>query len=194
MARRKAISKREILPDPLFHSELLAKFINAVMRNGKKSIAEKIVYAALDVVAKQAKSKSTKQIDDSDKDEKKISEQKQSSFSKSKSIRNNESVRVLALDIFKMALEKIMPNVEVKSRRVGGSTYQVPIEIRTARRQTLARRWIVEHANKRNERTMVLCLAHEILDAVEGRGGAIKKREDVHRMAKANQAFAHYRW
>lgn len=196
MARRKATPKREILPDPLFHSELLAKFINSVMRNGKKAVAEKIVYDALDVVAKRAKNKftnkSTEQAKDSGEDSKKISDKKKSSSSDT--IRNSESMRTLALDTFKIALEKVMPNVEVKSRRVGGSTYQVPIEIRTARRQALARRWIVEHANKRNEKTMVLCLAYEILDAIEGRGGAIKKREDVHRMAKANQAFAHYRW
>lgn len=194
MARRKTIPKREVLPDPLFHSEILAKFINTIMRNGKKSVAERIVYSALDVVARRAKSKSVKQVDGGggSENDKKISRKEGVSFNET--IRNNESARILALDIFKMALEKIMPNVEVKSRRVGGSTYQVPIEIRVARRQTLARRWIVKNANKRNERTMILCLAHEILDAVEGRGGAIKQREDVHRMAKANQAFAHYRW
>lgn len=174
MARRKAAPKREILPDPLFCSELLAKFINTVMRNGKKSVAEHIVYGALDVVAKHVRGKA-------------MGESRGN-------IRVDEKTRTVALDTFKEALGNVMPSVEVKSRRVGGSTYQVPVEIRAVRRQALAMRWLSEHANKRSEKTMILRLANEILDAVENRGGAIKKKEEVHRMAKANQAFAHYRW
>ena|SRR3990167_4757542 len=190
MARRKAAPKRNILPDPLFHSELLAKFINTVMRNGKKAVAESIVYGALEAVVKQVQ-----------KRPKPAKDQEEGGDQGSKSgghrvggIRTNEADRSLALDTFKQALENITPTVEVKSRRVGGSTYQVPIEIRATRRMTLAMRWLVEFSSKRNEKTMKLRLANEILDAVEGRGGSVKKREDVHRMAKANQAFAHYRW
>lgn len=177
MARRKAAPKRQVLPDPLFHSELLAKFITTVMRNGKKSIAEKIVYGALDTVVKRAQPSAPKEEQNRGGD-----------------IRASEQARTIALDTFKKALESVTPSVEVKSRRVGGSTYQVPIEIRQDRRRTLAMRWLVEYASERNEKTMALRLAHEILDAIDGRGGAVKKREDVHRMAKANQAFAHYRW
>jgi len=173
MSRRKAAPKRVILPDPLFRSQLLAKFINTVMRNGQKAIAERIVYGALDLVVRKKGSK---------KDEGGLD------------IRASQSAREQAIEIFKEALEKVTPVVEVKSRRVGGSTYQVPIEIRAERRLTLAMRWIVEYASKRNEKTMAERLANEILDALEGRGGAFKKCEDVHRMAKANQAFAHYRW
>lgn len=186
MTRRKAAHKREILPDPLFHSGLLAKFINVVMRNGKKSVSEKIVYGALDVVAGRSRSKS---FDDNRKNGEYIE-----GSLKTSDIRFDEKARTVALETFKTALGSIMPSVEVKSRRVGGSTYQVPVEIRTVRRQTLAMRWLVECANQRNEKTMTLRLANEIFDAVENRGGAVKKREDVHRMAKANQAFAHYRW
>lgn len=189
MARRKAAPKREILPDPLFHSELLAKFINAVMRNGKKSVAEKIVYGALDVVAKRARSTSADNDEKSGEGEKGDSKRRLVS-----DIRVDEKTRAVALEAFKTALGNVMPSVEVKSRRVGGSTYQVPVEIRAVRRQALAMRWLAEYANQRNEKTMALRLANEILDAVENRGGAAKKREDVHRMAKANQAFAHYRW
>lgn len=192
MTRRKAASKREVLPDPLFRSELLAKFINVVMRNGKKSVSEKIVYGALDVVVKWARSKS---LGDNRKSGEYIEDNLKTRFVVTSSdVRVNEKVRIVALETFKTALGNIMPSVEVKSRRVGGSTYQVPIEIRTVRRQTLAMRWLVEYANQRNEKTMTLRLANEIFDALENRGGAVKKREDVHRMAKANQAFAHYRW
>lgn len=190
MARRKAAPKRDILPDPLFHSELLAKFINAVMRNGKKSVAERIVYGALDAVLKQQVKKPVKA------EEAGAGESGSGSVGKriTGDIHSSDAARALALDTFKKALEHVTPQVEVKSRRVGGSTYQVPVEIRSTRRMTLAMRWLAEYANKRNEKTMVLRLANEILDAIEGRGGAVKKREDVHRMAKANQAFAHYRW
>lgn len=187
MSRRKAAPKRVILPDPLFKSELLAKFINTAMRSGKKSISERIVYGALDFVVQKSGSSQSKGDDDGGEGG--------SSLKKiDGDIRTSESAREAALRVFKDALEKVTPVVEVKSRRVGGSTYQVPVEIRAQRRQTLAMRWLVEFANKRNEKTMVMRLANEILDAIAGRGGAVKKREDVHRMAKANQAFAHYRW
>lgn len=189
MTRRKAAPKREILPDPIFHSELLAKFINIVMRNGKKSIAEKIVYRALDVVVKQVRHKF-----DDDRESGECAEGGSKKHFFSSDIRVNETAHTVALETFKTALDNIMPSVEVKSRRVGGSTYQIPVEIRAVRRQTLAMRWLAEYANQRNEKRMTLRLANEILDAVENRGGAVKKREDVHRMAKANQAFAHYRW
>lgn len=189
MARRKAAPKREILPDPLFKSELLAKFINSVMRSGKKSVAESAVYGALDLVVRKLKDsgKVSLLIDGGDSSS-------MSSANMSGDIRKDDASRIVALKAFKVALDKVTPTVEVKSRRVGGSTYQVPVEIRAVRRLTLAMRWLVEYANKRNEKTMVIRLANEILDAIEGRGGAVKKREDVHRMAKANQAFAHYRW
>lgn len=189
MARRKAAPKREILPDPLFRSELLAKFMNAVMRNGKKSVAENIVYGALDIVTKRIRRRteregSSEECSDTTGNRRRLKGD----------IYLDATTRSVALEIFKKALGNLMPSVEVKSRRVGGSTYQVPVEIRAVRRQALAMRWLTEYANKRNEKTMTLRLANEILDAVENRGGAVKKKEDVHRMAKANQAFAHYRW
>lgn len=193
MSRRKAAPKREILPDPLFKSELIAKFINAVMLDGKKSVSEKIVYGALDNVFNkvQASGKSLdikKKRDDDDSGE-------GGSFKPVKGdIRTSTDASNAALDYFKTALDNVMPTVEVKSRRVGGSTYQVPVEIRASRRMALAMRWIVEFASKRSEKTMSLRLANEILDAMQNRGATVKKREDVHRMAKANQAYAHYRW
>ncbi len=156
MPRRRIIAKRAILPDPKYGDETVAKFINMLMKNGKKSVAERIVYGALDRVAQKTK--------------------------------------VEALDVFGKALDHVRPVVEVKSRRVGGSTYQVPIEVRPARRTTLAMRWLVDSARKRGEKTMGLRLAGEILDAHEKKGTAIKKREDVHRMAEANKAFSHFRW
>ncbi|MBM7073268.1 30S ribosomal protein S7 [Shewanella sp. 202IG2-18] len=156
MPRRRVVGQRKILPDPKFNSELLAKFINVLMQDGKKSVAEKIIYKALDVVA-----------------EKKSEDH---------------------LNILETALENVRPAVEVKSRRVGGSTYQVPCEVRPVRRNALAMRWLVEAARKRGEKSMALRLAGEMLDASENKGTAVKKREDVHRMAEANKAFAHYRW
>ena len=138
---------------------MLAKFINMVMLSGKKSVAEHIVYGALDRIAER-------------------------------SGQNEER----ALELLSQALENIKPSVEVKSRRVGGATYQVPVEVRTTRRETLAMRWAIDAARKRSEKTMALRLAHELLDAAENRGSAVKKREDTHRMAEANKAFAHYRW
>ncbi|MER2492701.1 30S ribosomal protein S7 [Catenovulum sediminis] len=156
MPRRRVVGQRKILPDPKFHSELLAKFVNVVMLDGKKSTAEKIVYGALDLAADKASKEH--------------------------------------LDVFEAALDNVRPAVEVKSRRVGGSTYQVPVEVRPVRRNTLGMRWLVEAARKRGEKSMAQRLAAEILDASENKGTAVKKREDVHRMAEANKAFAHYRW
>ena len=156
MPRRRVVAKREVLPDPKFGSKILAKFMNHVMVDGKKSVAEKIVYGALDVVSEKTGSD--------------------------------------PLDIFEKALDAIAPMVEVKSRRVGGATYQVPVEVRVERRHALAMRWLVEHSRSRGEKSMALRLAGEINDAAEGRGSAVKKREDVHRMAEANKAFSHYRF
>ena len=156
MPRRRVVGQRQILPDPKFHNELLAKFINILMVDGKKSTAEKIVYGALDIL-----------VEKSDKDQ---------------------------LELFEEALENIRPQVEVKSRRVGGSTYQVPVEVRPVRRNALAMRWLVDAARKRGEKSMAQRLANEMLDASDSKGSAVKKREDVHRMAEANKAFAHYRW
>jgi len=196
MARRKAAPKREILPDPLFKSKMLAKFINSVMCDGKKSVAEAAVYGALDTVVKQLKSsnKLSHLMDRHDDEGEGDSGKGGSHLKPTGDIRQDEASRAAALNAFKAALDNVTPQVEVKSRRVGGSTYQVPVEIRATRRMALAMRWLVEYANNRNEKTMVIRLANEIMDALEGRGGAVKKREDVHRMAKANQAFAHFRW
>jgi small subunit ribosomal protein S7 len=159
MSRRTQAPKRTILPDPKYGSELLAKFMNMIMNDGKKSVAERIIYGALDrITEKEAQA-----------DEK-------------------------ALELLEQALENVKPVVEVKSRRVGGATYQVPIEVRPQRRQTLAMRWIIEAARKRGEKSMAHRLAHELMDAAENRGTAVKKKEDTHRMAEANKAFSHYRW
>ena len=156
MPRRRVVGQRKILPDPKFGSELLAKFMNVVMLDGKKSTAEKIVYGALEIVATKA-----------DKTH---------------------------LEIFESALDNIRPTVEVKSRRVGGATYQVPVEVRPSRRKALAMRWLVDYARSRGEKSMPQRLAGELIDAVQGKGGAVKKREDVHRMAEANKAFSHFRF
>ncbi len=156
MSRRRAATKRSVIPDPRFGSEMLTKFMNLLMVNGKKSVAEKIVYSALDTIVTKG---------------------------------HEEPLEVLS-----KALENVQPRVEVKSRRVGGATYQVPVEVRPARRTALAMRWLIEAARKRNDRTMAAKLAGELLDAFEGRGAANKKREDVHKMADANKAFSHYRW
>ncbi|XZQ55140.1 MAG: 30S ribosomal protein S7 [Arsenophonus sp.] len=156
MPRRRVIGQRKILSDPKFGSELLAKFINILMVDGKKSIAEVIVYSALDALVQRTKKKH--------------------------------------LEVFEIALDNVRPTVEVKSRRVGGSTYQVPVEVRPVRRNALAMRWIIEAARKRGDKSMIFRLTNELSDAVENKGSAVKKREDVHRMAEANKAFAHYRW
>ena len=156
MPRRREVAQRKILPDPKFNSELLAKFINVVMLDGKKSIAEAIVYGALDTISEK-----------SGKDH---------------------------LALFEEALDHIRPDVEVKSRRVGGANYQVPVEVRPERRMTLGIRWIVNYARLRGEKTMNERLSGELMDAANNTGAAIKKKEDTHKMAEANKAFAHYRW
>lgn len=155
MSRRSEAPKRHILPDPKFSSERLAKFINTVMRDGKKSVAETVVYGALDQI---------------------------------------ETKRGDGMGVLDKALDNVRPRVEVKSRRVGGATYQVPVEVRTVRQDALAMRWLVDAARKRGERSMPLKLAGELMDAADSKGSAVKKREDTHRMAEANKAFAHFRW
>ena len=187
MPRRKAAVKRETLPDPLYGSERLARFINVVMRAGKRSIAEKIVYTALDEVSKRLK-KASKQT---------ASKKSESDEDGSGEAGSSSSVKYFnkdAVEILDKALNNIRPTVEVKSRRVGGATYQVPIEVDSSRGMALAMRWIVKAAKGRGEKTMILRLAAEMFEAYEGRGTSIKMRDDMHRMAKANQAFAHYRW
>lgn len=177
MPRRNAASKRQILPDSIFGRDVVAKFINCVMLKGKKSVAEKIVYGALLRVVQREGGEGLKGI------------AKISDFS-SMGSQQKESV----IKIFEKAIERVSPTVEVRSRRVGGSTYQVPVEVRPDRRLALAMRWIIGCARKRNEGTMVARLANEILDVLAGRGGAIKKLENLYGAARANQAFAHYRW
>jgi small subunit ribosomal protein S7 len=176
MPRRREVPKREILPDPKHHSELLAKFINVLMVSGKKSIAEKIIYGALDVIGERIKkTKKTEEEGDSG------------------STGASEASSPL-LRYFEEALNNVRPSVEVRSRRVGGATYQVPVEVRHDRSVALGMRWLVQAARSRGEKGMMLRLAGELLDAREGKGSAVKKREDTHKMAKANQAFAHFRW
>ncbi len=156
MSRRRVIGRRAILPDPKYGSEMLAKFVNMVMDSGKKSVAEKIIYGALDQITQKGKGD--------------------------------------PMEVLGKALDNVRPVVEVKSRRVGGATYQVPVEVRPVRRTTLAMRWMIDAARKRGEKSMPFRLAGEIMDASESRGTAVKKREETHRMAEANKAFAHYRW
>ncbi len=180
MPRRRVATKRIILPDPLYGSEVLAKFINCVMQHGKKSIAEKIVYGALAKVAERNKQPARQAADDADE-------------SGGESGGTTGSSALTPVDLLGKALENVRPSVEVRARRVGGSTYQIPVEVRPSRRTALGMRWLVEAAIKRSEKTMALRLAPEILDAIDNRGSAVKKRETVHSMAKANQAFAHFR-
>jgi small subunit ribosomal protein S7 len=156
MSRRRVAAKREIIPDPRFGSVMLTKFMNMIMESGKKSVAEGIVYGALDAIGAKGHAE--------------------------------------PLEVLSKALENVQPRVEVKSRRVGGATYQVPVEVRPSRRMALAMRWLIDAARKRNERNMSGKLAGELMDAFESRGSAAKKREDTHRMAEANKAFSHYRW
>ena len=156
MPRKGFIAKREVLPDPVYQSKVVTKLINNVMESGKKSLAQRIVYDAFEIVA--------------------------------------EKTGKNALEAFNEAMENIMPVLEVKARRVGGATYQVPMEIRSERRQALGLRWLVRYSRERNEKTMKEKLANEIIDAINSMGGAFKKKEDTHRMAEANKAFAHYRW
>ncbi len=155
MPRRGNVPKREVLPDPLYHSILVTKLINSVMLDGKKGVAQKVVYGAFDII-------SDKGLD--------------------------------PMETYTQALENIMPSLEVKSRRVGGATYQVPVEVRPDRRQTLGLRWLTTYSRKRSEKTMKERLAAELMDAANNTGAAVKKREDTHKMAESNKAFAHYRW
>jgi small subunit ribosomal protein S7 len=157
MPRRREVPKRTILPDPKFGSTQITKFVNMIMKSGKKATAEAIMYNAMETMKKKASSGE-------------------------------------AIDVLTQALDNVAPMVEVKSRRVGGATYQVPVEVRSERRNTLAMRWIIDAARKRGEKSMQLKLAGELMDASENRGSAVKKREDTHRMAEANKAFAHFRW
>ena len=156
MPRRGSIAKRDVLPDPLYNSKMVSRLINNIMYDGKKGVAQKIVYAAFDIIAEKT-----------GKD---------------------------PLEVFEQAMENVMPVLEVKARRVGGATYQVPMEVRPERKETLGLRWLSTYSRARSERTMKERLAGEILDAVNGAGGAFKKREDTHKMAEANKAFAHFRW
>jgi small subunit ribosomal protein S7 len=156
MPRRREVTKREILPDPKYKNTLVAKFVNNVMRQGKKSVAEGILYGALDIIQERAKED--------------------------------------PLKLFEKSVSNVKPIIEVKSRRVGGATYQVPTEVRPERRTALAIRWLISYARDRSEKSMEEKLAAELMDAANNRGGAVKKREDVHKMAEANKAFAHYRW
>ena len=156
MPRRGNVPKREVLPDPMYRSVLVTKLINSIMLDGKKGVAQKVVYGAFDIVKEKT---------------------------------GNEP-----LEVFNAAMENIMPSLEVKARRVGGATYQVPMEVRPERRQTLGLRWLTTYSRKRSERTMKERLANEILDAINNQGGAVKKKEDTHKMAEANKAFAHFRW
>jgi len=156
MSRRHRAEKREILPDPKFGNVVVTKFMNSVMYEGKKSVAESIVYGALEIIEGKTKQN--------------------------------------PIQVFQQALDNVMPSIEVRSRRVGGATYQVPVEVRTDRRQALGIRWLITAARERNEKTMTERLSGELLDASNNRGNAVKKREDTHRMAEANRAFSHYRW
>jgi small subunit ribosomal protein S7 len=156
MSRRHRAEKREINPDPKFGNVVLSKFMNSVMHAGKKSVAEQIVYGALEIIERKTKQN--------------------------------------PIGVFEQALDNVMPSIEVRSRRVGGATYQVPVEVRTSRRQALGIRWIIIAARERNEKTMTERLSAELLDASNNRGSAVKKREDTHKMAEANRAFSHYRW
>lgn len=179
MPRRRVVAKREILPDPKHHSEILAKFINVAMVSGKKSIAEKVVYGALDVMQERLK-----KMKKSDEDGESGSEGGASHLTGSAAMIHH----------FEVILNKVRPTVEVRSRRVGGATYQVPVEVRMDRSVALGMRWLIQAARSRGEKGMMLRLAGEFIDAFESKGAAMKKREEVHRMAKANQAFAHFRW
>lgn len=156
MPRRRRVERREVFPDPVYNSQLVTRFINGILRQGKKSVAEKIFYGAMDIIGSRT---------------------------------NDDPMKV-----FKRAVEHVKPQLEVKSRRVGGSTYQVPVEVPANRQLSLSIRWLVAYAKQRNEKSMMEKLAGELMDAANNRGGAIKKREDTHRMAEANKAFSHYRW
>lgn len=200
MSRRNAAPVRIIAGDPLFKEVEITKFINSVMRNGKKSVAEKIVYGALNIVALRSKGKMKRRAEEEGGDtgdqggETGAKGGKNAPITAETSIWNSEELRKVALEIYEAALEHVMPAVEVKSRRVGGSTYQVPVEVRESRRKALGKRWLVQYAQQRGEKSMPERLAGELLDAANKRGGAYKKMEDVHRTADANKAFIHFRW
>ncbi len=191
MSRRNAAPVRIIAGDPLFKDVEITKFINSVMRNGKKSVAEKIVYGALNLVAVRSKGRKKHEEEGA---EASSAGSKGGKPATNQSIWNSEDLRKVALEIYEAALENVMPAVEVKSRRVGGSTYQVPVEVRESRRKALGKRWLVQYAQQRGEKSMPERLAGELLDAANKRGGAYKKMEDVHRTADANKAFIHFRW
>jgi small subunit ribosomal protein S7 len=195
MPRRKAAIKREVLPDPLYGSDRLAKFINVIMRRGKKSLAENIVYEALNEVSKKLnKDKHAHKKDGEGDASGTDSGGKGGRGTGAGTLKPKAAGSKDGLEVLDKALNNVRPTVEVKSRRVGGATYQVPIEVAIDRGLALAMRWVVKAAKDRSEKTMILRLAAEIMDAHEGRGTAVKIRDDMHRMAKANQAFAHYRW
>ena len=156
MPRRGNVAKRDVLPDPMYNSKLVTRLINSIMLDGKKGVAQKIVYGAFEIV--------------------------------------QEKTGKEPLEVFEQAMENVMPSLEVKARRVGGATYQVPMDVRPVRRQTLGLRWLTTYARARSERTMAQRLANEIMDAANNTGAAVKKREDTHKMAESNKAFAHYRW
>ena len=185
MSRRREIPKRKVLPDPKYHSELLAKFINVLMMSGKKSVAEKVTYGALDLLKDRVKKLKKTLISDEDQG---------AEGGIGTAGGNAGSVKDPVLACLEQALENVRPTVEVRSRRVGGATYQVPVEVRLDRSIALAMRWLIQAARGRAEKGMMRRLAGELLDAFEGKGLAVKKREDAHKMAKANQAFAHFRW
>ena len=192
--RRRAAPKRTILPDPLLKSELIAKFINSIMLDGKKSVAESIVYDALDEMIKRQGPKLAHNDSDEADTDAGDSTGKQVKKAVPFSIRADAKARKQALAAFEEAIEAIKPSVEVKSRRVGGSNYQVPVEVRPKRRLALAMRWLKQVSIARSEKSMSMRLANELLDVLAGRGNTLKKRNDTHQMAKANQAFAHFRW
>ncbi len=192
MSRRSSAPVRIILGDPLFKEVEITKFINSVMRNGKKSVAEKIVYGALNIVALRSKGKIKKSEDEAGGES--GGKSGKSTSAAASSIWNSDELRKVAFEMYESALANVMPAVEVKSRRVGGSTYQVPVEVRESRRKALGKRWLVQYAQQRGEKSMPERLAGEILDAANKRGGAFKKMEDVHRTADANKAFIHFRW
>lgn len=194
MPRRKAAVKREVLPDPLFGSDEVTRLVNVVMRAGKKSIAEKIVYSALNMLSDRLNKESQQKDDKGDASSGTGSKGGKTggAVARSKSIQSQGHEEVL--ENLHKALGNIAPTVEVKSRRVGGATYQVPVEVASDRGVALAMRWVVKAAKDRSEKTMALRLAAELYEAYMGRGASVKTRDDVHRMAKANQAFAHYRW
>ncbi len=193
MPRRKAAIKREVLPDPLYGSDQVSRLINVVMREGKKSIAEKIVYSALTTLTQRLKKEQKSEGEGGDSGKGDSGKGGKKSAVKT-SIQSHGHGHDDALDALHRALSNVAPTVEVKSRRVGGATYQVPVEVASDRGLALAMRWVVSAAKGRSEKTMALRLAAELHDAYLGRGASVKTRDDVHRMAKANQAFAHYRW